>query len=183
MNYFWLFLCFIFSSNLISQTKIKGQVIDFDNAVPIAFASVTYNNETIASDWEGKFYVLLIDEKLPIKINYKGFYEKIIYASNKTSTLTVKLVNDLNAKKKEIYSEIEVNNIINAVIENKKNNDPSKALSSFQYKNYEYLQVTANPDSISSKIDTIFKKKLFGKPQIKLDSTNYKYKKVVEKQR
>ena len=112
MNYFWLFLCFIFYSNLISQTKIKGQVIDFDNAVPIAFASVTYNNETIASDWEGKFYVLLIDEKLPIKINNKGFYEKIIYASNKTSTLTVKLVNDLNTKKKEIYSEIEVNNII-----------------------------------------------------------------------
>ena len=182
MNYFWLFLCFIFSSNLISQTKIKGQVIDFDNAVPIAFASVTYNNETITSDWEGKFYVLLIDEKLPIKINNKGFYEKIIYASNKTSTLTVKLVNDLNTKKKEIYSEIEVNNIIKKVIENKKNNDPSKALSSFQYKNYEYLQVTANPDSISSKIDTIFRKKLFGKPQIKLDSTNYKFKKVVEKQ-
>ena len=78
MNYFWLFLCFIFSSNLISQTKIKGQVIDFDNAVPIAFASVTYNNETITSDWEGKFYVLLIDEKLPIKINNKGFYEKTI---------------------------------------------------------------------------------------------------------
>ena len=106
MNYFWCFWCFIFSLSSLAQTKIKGQVIDFDNAVPIAFASVTYNNETIASDWEGKFYVLLIDEKLPIKINYKGYHEKIVYASNKTSILTVKLINDLNATKKEITQKL-----------------------------------------------------------------------------
>ncbi|MFD2908824.1 DUF5686 family protein [Flavobacterium ardleyense] len=181
MKYFWLFLCFIISSTFFGQTKIKGQVIDIDNAVPIAFASVTYNKNTITADWEGKFSVEVNDTKLPIKINYKGYYEKAVYVSDSKTVMIIKLVTDLNDKKAEIYSEIKVNNIIKKVIENKKNNDPEKALASFQYKNYEYLQVTANPDSISSKIDTIYKKRLLGKTVIKLDSVNYKFKKVVEK--
>ena len=181
MKYFWLFLCFILTNSLVAQTKIKGQIIDFDNAVPIAFASVTYNKTTITADWEGKFSLEIKDSKLPIKVNYKGYYEKIVYASSTTSQLTIKLITDLNDKKAEVYSEIVVNNIVKKVIENRKNNDPVKALSSFQYKNYEYLQVTANPDSISSKIDTIYKKRFLRKPLMKLDSTNYKFKKVVEK--
>lgn len=181
MKYFWLFLCFILTNSLVAQTKIKGQIIDFDNAVPIAFASVTYNKTTITADWEGKFSLEIKDSKLPIKVNYKGYYEKIVYASSTTSLLTIKLITDLNDKKAEVFSEIEVNNIVKKVIENRKNNDPVKALSSFQYKNYEYLQVTANPDSISSKIDTIYKKRFLRKPLMKLDSTNYKFKKVVEK--
>src|SRR5690606_33810910 len=36
-------------------------------------------------------------------------------------------------------------------------------------------------DSISSKIDTIYKRNLFGKQKIKLDSSNYRFKKLVEK--
>ncbi|WP_396142677.1 DUF5686 family protein [Flavobacterium sp.] len=182
MNYFWCFWCFIFTVSSLAQTKIKGQVIDFDNAVPIAFASITHNKSTINADWEGKFSLTIEDLKSPVKINYKGYHEKIVYASNSTTHVTIKLINDINSKKKEIFSEIEVNNIIKKVIENKKNNDPTKALSSFEYKNYESLQVTANPDSISNTIDTLIKKRWLRKPQIKLDSTNYKFKKVVEKQ-
>lgn len=182
MNYFWCFWCFFFTVSSLAQTKIKGQVIDFDNAVPIAFASITYNKSTINADWEGKFSLTIEDLKSPVKINYKGYHEKIVYASNSTTHVTIKLINDINSNKKEIFSEIEVNNIIKKVIENKKNNDPTKALSSFEYKNYESLQVTANPDSISNTIDTLIKKRWLRKPQIKLDSTNYKFKKVVEKQ-
>lgn len=182
MNYFWCFWCFFFTVSSLAQTKIKGQVIDFDNAVPIAFASITYNKSTINADWEGKFSLTIEDLKSPVKINYKGYHEKIVYASNSTTHVTIKLITDINSNKKEIFSEIEVNNIIKKVIENKKNNDPTKALSSFEYKNYESLQVTANPDSISNTIDTLIKKRWLRKPQIKLDSTNYKFKKLVEKQ-
>ena len=182
MNYFWCFWCFFFTVSSLAQTKIKGQVIDFDNAVPIAFASITYNKSTINADWEGKFSLTIEDLKSPVKINYKEYHEKIVYASNSTTHVTIKLINDINSNKKEIFSEIEVNNIIKKVIENKKNNDPTKALSSFEYKNYESLQVTANPDSISNTIDTLIKKRWLRKQQIKLDSTNYKFKKVVEKQ-
>ena len=182
MKYFWLFLCFIITPILFAQNKIKGQVIDIDNSVPIAFATITYNKTKITTDWEGKFSIEVKDLKLPIKANYKGYHEKIVYASDKTLILTIKLVTDLNDKKAEIYSEIGVNNIIKKVIENKKNNDPEKALPSFQYKNYEYLHVTANPDSVSGKIDTIYKKRFLRKPLLKLDSTNYKFKKLIGKQ-
>lgn len=181
MKYFWLFLCFIISTTFFGQTKIKGQVIDIDNTVPIAFASVSYNKNYITADWEGKFSIEVKDTKLPIKINYKGYYEKAVYVTDANTVMIIKLTTDLNDKKAEIYSEIKVNNIIKKVIENKKNNDPEKVFSSLQYKNYEYLQVTANPDSISSKIDTIYKKRFLRKPVIKLDSVNYKFKKVVEK--
>ena len=182
MNNFWLFLCFICTSSLFAQHKIKGQVIDIDNAVPIAFATISYNNVMKIADWEGKFSMDVTDFNIPIKANYKGYHEKNAYVSSATSILTIKLVADLNDKKVEIYSEMEVNNIIKKVIENKRYNNPEKVLSSFQYKNYEYLQVTANPDSISTKIDTIYKKRFLRKHIIKLDSTNYKFKKVVEKQ-
>lgn len=182
MKYFWLFLCFIITPGILAQNKIKGQVIDIDNSVPIAFATITYNKAKITTDWEGKFSIEVKDLKLPIKANYKGYHEKIVYASNTTSILTIKLISDLNDKKAEIYSEIEVNNIIKKVIENKKNNDPEKALSSFQYKNYEYIYVSANPDSISSKIDTIRKKRFLRKDKIKLDSSNYRFKKLIGKQ-
>ena len=120
MKYVGLFLCFIISATFFGQTKIKGQVIDIDNAVPIAFASVSYNKNTIIADWEGKFLIEVKDTKLPIKINYKGYYEKAVYVSDSKTVLIIKLVTDLNDKKAEIYSEIKVNNIIKKVIENKK---------------------------------------------------------------
>lgn len=182
MKYFWLFLCFFISLSTVAQTKIKGQVIDFDSKVPLAFASVTYDNKKFNTDWEGKFSIEVKDYKLPIKINFKGYYEKTFYVQKEIQFITIKLVNDLNEKKTEIHTDIEVNNIIKKVIENRKSNDPEKGLSTFQYKNYEYLQITANPDSISSKIDTIYKKRLLRSPIMKLDSTNYKFKKFSEKQ-
>jgi hypothetical protein len=182
MKYFWLLLCLFITNIFVAQTKIKGQIIDFDSKVPIAFAAITYNNTKFYADWEGKFSVEIKDYKLPIKVNFKGYYEKIIYPEPKVLSITIKLVNDLNEKKAEIYTENSVNQIIKKVIENRKLNDPEKGLSSFQYKNYEYLQVTANPDSISSKIDTTYKKRFLRKPLMKLDSTNYKFKKFSEKQ-
>lgn len=182
MKYFWLFLCFFITTSSIAQTKIKGQVIDFDSKVPIAFASVSYDNKKFNADWEGKFTIDVKDTKIPVRVNFKGYYEKSFYPENGLNNITIKLVPDLNEKKAEIHTDIEVNNIIKKVIENRKLNDPEKRLESFQYKNYEYAQVTANPDSISSKIDTIYKKSFFGKPTMKLDSTNYKFKKFSEKQ-
>jgi hypothetical protein len=165
-----------------SQTNIKGQVLDYDTTVPIAYSKIAYNNKTIITDWEGKFSLEIIDDKSPIVCSYKGYFNKIYYLKTNEKYLVIKMVADNFLKKEEIYSDYKINDIIKKVIERKPKNNPEKALKTLQYKNYEYLLVSANADLISSKIDTIVKKRWFGKSKIKLDSINYKFKKLVEKQ-
>ncbi len=161
---------------------MQGQIIDFDSTVPVAFAKIAYNNKIIAADWEGKFSIEIVNNNKPLVCSYKGYYDKNYYLSKDATFLLIKMIRNEVLKKTEIYSDNEVNLLIKKVIDNKPKNQPEKALSSFEYNNYEYLLVTANPDSITSKIDTIVKKRLFGGRKIKLDSSNYRYKKFIEKQ-
>lgn len=182
MRKFWIFLLVLFCNVAFSQKTMQGQVIDYDTTVPIAFAKITYNNKTIASNWEGKFSIEIKDDNKPIVFSYKGYYDKTYYQTVGAKFLLIKMVTNNTMKQQEIYSENQVNLIIKKVIENKPKNQPEKALNTFEYKNYEHLLVSANPDSISSKIDTTYKKSLFHKRRLRLDSTNYKFKKLVEKQ-
>lgn len=161
---------------------MQGQIIDFDTTVPIAFAKISYNNKVITSDWEGKFSIEIKNDKKPILFSYKGYYDKNYFLTEGTTFLMIKMVSNDSQKDQEMYSDNKVNQIIKKVVENKNQNQPEKALHSFQYKNYEYLLVSANPDSITNKIDTIIKKRLFGGRKIKLDSSNYRFKKFIEKQ-
>lgn len=180
MRYSYLILLLFLSTTIFGQTKIKGQVIDFDTTIPIAFAKITYEKTTVFADWEGKFSIEITDFKKPMYVRYKGYYEKPAYATNDVSLFIVKLTQDINKVKNEYYSLNKVNHIIKKVIENKENTQPEKALNSYEYKNYEFIQVTANPDSISGEIEKKYKRNIFGKRIIKLDSTNYKFKKLVE---
>jgi len=181
MKYFWLFAALFISNFLFSQTKIKGQVIDFDTTIPIAFAKITHDGKTITTDWEGKFAVDVVVFEKPIIASYKGYYDKSAYAKKSTALLLIKLITNTKERKAELYTNQKVNTIIKKVIDNKKKNQPEHVFKSFEYKNYEYLKVSANPDSISGKIDTIYKRNFFGKQKIKLDSSNYRFKKLVEK--
>lgn len=182
MRILWTFLLILFCNLTFSQKVMQGQVIDYDTTIPIAFAKITYNNKTTLSNWEGKFSIEVKDDTKPILFSYKGYYDKTYYQTVGAKFLLIKMVSNNTRKEQEIYSENQVNLIIKKVIENKPKNQPEKALNTFEYKNYEHLLVSANPDSISSKIDTIYKKKLFGTKKLQLDSTNYKFKKLVEKQ-
>ena len=161
---------------------MQGQIIDYDTTVPIAFANITYNNKTFSSNWEGKFSIEIQEDSKPIHFTYKGYYDKSYYQTVGVKFLLIKMVSNNSLKEKEIFSENQVNTIIKNVIEGKPKNQPEKALTTFEYKNYEHLLVSANTDSISEKIDTIIKKKFFGRKKIKLDSTNFKFKRFSEKQ-
>lgn len=161
---------------------MEGQVIDFDTTVPIAFAKISYHNKTILTNWEGRFTVDITADNKPLIVSYKGYYDKNYYLTKGVKFLLIRMVSNETMQDKEIYSENQSNLVIKKVIENKSKNQPEKVLQSFDYKNYERLLVSANPDSITSKIDTIIKKRLFGGRKIKLDSSNYRYKKFIEKQ-
>lgn len=182
MRYFFFIFVLFISAITHGQNKIKAQVIDIDSRVPLAYCKVEYNGKTTKTTWEGKFELEITNYEKPVVITYKGYQTKNVYISRGQELVIIKMAIDLNTYEKvEIYTDNHVNNIIKKVITNKNLNQPEKALESFQYNNYENLLVTANPDSISSKIDTLYKKRLIGKPKIKLDSTNYKFKKLIEK--
>ncbi len=161
---------------------MQGQVVDFDSTIPIAFAKIIYNNKIITTDWEGFFSVEIIDDKKPLKISYKGYIDKSYFLSKDVTFLMIKIVSDENRKKRIIYTENKVNAIIKKAVDNKPKTQPEKALRTFQYKNYEQILVTANPKAVENKIDTIIKKNFFGKKSIKIDSSNYKFKKLIAKQ-
>jgi hypothetical protein len=182
MRYITLLTFLFLSTFCIAQNKIKGQIIDIDSRVPLSFCKIEYLDKTFTTNWEGKFNLDISAYDKPLIITYKGYHRKSVYISKNEQFVVVKMTIDLDTYKKvEIYTDNTVNKIVRNVIKNKKNNQPENILGSFQYKNYENILITANPDSISSKIDTIRKKRLFRKTKIKLDSSNYKFKKIVEK--
>lgn len=164
------------------QVNFNGQVIDFDTTVPIAYATITYNSKTLSTDWEGKFKIIIVDEMLPIIFSYKGYLDKIYYLNTTDKFLLIKMVRSSALRKEIVLSDQKVNLIIKKVIQNKAKTNPERALKNFEYKNYESLTVSANADSISSKIDTIIKKRWFRSSKIVLDSTNYKFKRLAQKQ-
>ncbi|MFZ4106666.1 DUF5686 family protein [Flavobacterium sp.] len=182
MKNFWILLVFLCSSLVFSQKAMQGQILDYDTSVPIAFANITYNNKTFSSNWEGKFSIEIQENSKPILFTYKGYYDKNYYQTVGIKFLLIKMVSNKSLKAKEIFSGNQVNSILKKVIEGKQKNQPEKALSSFEYKNYEYLLVSANPDSICKKIDTVLKKSFFRRKKIKIDSSNFKFKRFSEKQ-
>lgn len=176
------FLLFLINHNFYSQEIMIGQVLDYDSTVPVAFAKIEYNNLESLTDWEGKFEIKVNTDNKPIVFSKKGYYTKNHYLTVGKSFLIIKLVTDNSLKNEEIYSEQLVNSIIKKVVQSKNVNQPERVFSSYEYKNYEHLLVSAKTDSISNKIDSIIKKRWFGKNKIILDSTNYKFKKLLEKQ-
>ena len=92
-----------------------------------------------------------------MKISYVGYQSQTISLFEKKPYFTVLLTPQTDALKEVVLnSENPANDIIRKVILAKDNNNPLKKLKTFQYKTYNKLLVTANPDSISGKIDTVF---------------------------
>ncbi len=79
-----------------------------------------------------------------------------------------------NVSKQNETTQKLVNNIIRI-----QNNNNLKTLD-FSYSFYEKAIISAHPDSISASIDTIFKNKK--KTKFKIDSSSYKFKKIITKQ-
>ncbi len=79
-----------------------------------------------------------------------------------------------NTSKQDENTQKLVNNIIRI-----QNNNHLKA-TDFSYSFYEKAIVSAHPDSISASIDTIFKNSK--KTRFKVDSSSYKFKKIITKQ-
>jgi hypothetical protein len=176
-----LFLLFTFS--LQAQFQVNGIVKESSTNKPLPFATITTKDgANTISDIDGKFSFLSLKKISTFEVSYVGFFKSTITILDNKSYYTVFLL-----PKSDVLNEITVPNenpvlaIVKKTIANKDSNNPQKKLNSFEFKSYNKLIVTANPDSIESQIDSIFVDKSIGKQLQKIDSSDYKFKEIISK--
>lgn len=181
MKYF-LLLFFFLTLPLQAQSQLNGVVKDAASRKPLAFATLTTDSGiSTVSDVDGKFTIMSKTDFSSFKVSYVGFTTTTVPVEKNKKYYTVFVLQNTNA-----LNEVSIPNqnpalaIIKKVIENKNRNNPQKKLRSFEFKSYNKLVVTANPDSISRKIDSVTIQKT-GMDFIKVDSSNYKFKAIVSK--
>lgn len=166
-----------------AQVSLTGVVKSSETAT-LPFATIiTEDGQIIVSDVDGKF---VIEEKnLPkyFTVTYVGFKPQTVTTAPDRKFYTVLL-----KEEPELLTELVIeksnaaNRIIKEAIRRKPYNDPQQKLGSFKYKSYERLIVTAHPDSVSGKLDSIYLYEKAGRRLLKIDSTRFKFKKLIAKQ-
>ncbi|MGL2965164.1 DUF5686 family protein [Flavobacterium sp. XGLA_31] len=180
-----LFVLFLFFPLwLQAQFQLHGVVKDSETQKPLSFATITTEKGfSTISDVDGKFSLSLIAEPEALIVSYVGYATQTISLFENKSFFTIYLSPKTNALQEVIVSgENPANAIIEEVIRKKNTNNPQKQLKSFQFKSYNKLLVSANPDSIAGKIDTLFVDAVTKDKIIKIDSSDYKFKKIIDKQ-
>jgi len=179
-----LLLLFIIPLFSLSQNRIQGVVLDSKTKKPLPFASIVTNtNFGTLTDVDGKFFIKVKNPFNQLTISYVGYENTSIPVGLNDTFFNIKLkasVENLD----EILITAKENpalQIIRNTIKNKPNNNIEKALNSFKFTSYNKMLVTANPDSISGKIDSIFVIKNGNKNLIEIDSSNFKFKKEIDK--
>jgi hypothetical protein len=179
-----ILLFFFFTLSLQAQFQVNGIVKDDQTKTALPFATVTSETGTATiTDVDGKFHLLLPTSPESLTISYVGYTSKTISLFEQKPFFTIWL-SPKTAELKEVIisNENPALGIMAKVIQNKINNNPQKKLNTFQYKTYNRLLVTANPDSISGKIDTVFVHNQTIDKIAQIDSSDYKFKKIINKQ-
>lgn len=177
-------LFFLFTFSLQAQFQVNGIAKESSTNTPLPFATITADNGANAiSDVDGKFSILSKTAITAFDVSYIGFSKTTVHIKKGKNFYVVTLspkTNDLNEVM--VPAENPALAIIKKAIENKNSNNPQKKLGSFQFKSYNKLIVTANPDSIDGRIDSVFVEKNLGKQFLKIDSTRYKFKEIIRQQ-
>jgi hypothetical protein len=183
MKRFFL-LFFFFTLATQAQFQINGVVKDASTNQPLPFASISTSLRiNTISDVEGKFSIRSKEPIYNFTVTYVGFNP-----TNTTIEQNKKFYLILLTPKPDNLNEVVITNtnpalsIIRKVIQNKNNNNPQKKLKSFQFKAYNKLIITANPDSINGSIDSVFIEKKNRRQFSKIDSSDYQFKKIISKQ-
>ncbi|WP_299523553.1 DUF5686 and carboxypeptidase-like regulatory domain-containing protein [uncultured Lutibacter sp.] len=180
-----LLLVFIIPLFAISQNKIQGIVVDSKTEQPLPFASVVTNtNFGTLTDIDGEFYIKAKNSFHQITISYVGYKSVTVPIAINDRFISIKLEASVENLKEVLITAKEnpALQIIRNAIKNKPRNNIEQSLNSFKFNTYNKILVTANPDSISGKIDSVFVVKKGEKQFKKLDSSNYKFKKDIDKQ-
>jgi hypothetical protein len=177
-------LFFFFSLSLHAQIQVNGVIKDSETKKVLPFATITTENGfSSISDVDGKFHLSLTSQPETLTVSYVGYDSKTISLFETKTFFNILLSPKTDALKEVIISnENPANVIIAKVIQQKESNNPEKKFNNFQFKSYNKLLVTANPDSISGKIDTVFVDAVTKNKIVKIDSSDYKFKKIIDRQ-
>lgn len=177
----FILLFLFFTLSLKAQFQVNGVVKDFETKKALPFATLKTNSGlSTITDVDGKFSLSTKLQTETLTIQYLGYEPKTISTIELNNNIAIYLSPKIDVLKEVVISNAATaKNIIAKVIALKEQNDPKKKLSSFQFKSYNKLFVTANPDSISGKIDVTFISK---KGKVKIDSSEYKFKKIIREQ-
>jgi len=170
---------------LVAQHSVSGIIKDKNTNDPLPFATIiTDGGIGKITDADGKFNIQSATPILFLKISYIGYSpQKIdLLPSQKFISILLEPSSESLNEVVIIATENPALQIIRNTIANKKKNNIEKALASFKYTAYNKLLVTANPDSIQGTVDSLFVMKNNVKTFLKLDSTNYEFKKEISKQ-
>lgn len=179
-----LLIILLFSClSIQAQQQINGIVKDFSTKKALPFAVVKLNNhQTFMTDADGKFEIYAAKKTKSLTIEYVGYSSKIITITSK-NFYTIFLDPKIDILKDvTIDNQNLANSIIKKVVAKRNDNNAQKKLEYFQFNAYNKIVVSANPDSIQGKIDSLFIESEFGKGLYKIDSSEYKFKKIIDKQ-
>ncbi|MFN3753052.1 DUF5686 family protein [Flavobacterium sp.] len=179
-----LIIFLFFTLSLQAQFQVNGIVKDAETKKALPFATIsTENGKATLSDVDGKFSLTLSFQPEIIKVSYVGYTTQTISIFENKTFFSISLLPEIDTLKEVVLSnENPANTIIKQVIRRRDANNPEKKLKTFQYKTYNKLLVSANPDSISGKIDTLFVDVVTKDKIAKIDSAEYKFKKIIDKQ-
>lgn len=171
----YLIILFLIPLLSYSQLRVQGVVKDSQTEKALPFASIKIGDSTKLADIDGRFSIDISENEI-LTISYTGYKTSAFAPDAKTTFYPIYL-----QPRTEIKSPDDALTIIK-IVARKTHNDPKRKLSSFDFKAHRKLIVTADPSEISTEIDTIIEKPLFGKRRLKLDSTSYKFQRFVSKQ-
>jgi hypothetical protein len=179
------YLIFFLLMPCLLQAQFAGRVVVTDSGTgsPLAFANVRVDGQTFTADVEGRCDIRSGKSPATITVSYVGFFTQTFTLLELRRVIHVKLIRD-----REVLHGIHItgkqnraNGIISAAIRFKSRNDPQQVLRSFSFKGYNNLVITAPPDSISTKIDSLFAVRKGVNVFTGLDSSNYKFNKLVSR--
>ena len=182
MKYFCLFLL-LTSLTIQAQFQLNGIVKDIETNKTLPFATITFDKDHQSiTDVDGKFTIEIGTNNSDFETSYIGYTKsKTTIANNKKFYTVFLSPNTIVLKKVNITQNNPALQIIKQAIVLKDSNNPKEKFKSFEFKAYNKLQVSAQPDSINGKLDSIFIQKKGRILFSKIDSTNYKFKEAIDK--
>ncbi len=163
---------------------INGIVKDAVTKKALPFASVTSDSGSYTiSDVDGKFTLVSARPIAAFRVSYVGFEMQQTNVLPHKKFYTIAL-NPENSQLPEVNipATNRALNLIRRSIRDKDQNNPQRKLKSFEFKAYNKMVITASPDSIDGRIDSVFTRKGRGRKLVKVDSSDFKFKKVIARQ-